>query len=371
MTPQPIAPQYLSLRPLDPLFFRSGLPFALAEDNLAASHFPPYPSVLAGALRTAYARQAGLPVEKIPAATQDLRIDRIAYHLDGRQLWLPLPLDYVQPKIQADPAHPRATLLQLQENPIALAGWLSSRPQKGSFAPAPDVTGKPRIVESIEDGLIAVEELLDYLEGKPPTELEAGWTRWSDHLLTEAKLGIEREDATRSAKEGRIYRVAMSRIPEQADIIVRLHGLDFSPWPEGVLKLGGEGKLAAYQLVSPDEIRSLTDLEQLHSEPTTRFKVYLSTPGVFSHPEGIPTLEPHLPSAGRIDFLGACTGRALSIGGWDLQARTPKAMTKAAPAGAIYAFETDQPLDLGPLQGICLSDIGPDQGFGRAFFAPL
>ncbi|HEC25711.1 MAG TPA: hypothetical protein ENI54_06865, partial [bacterium] len=39
---------------LDTLFFRDGKPFTMAENRWADTVFPPFPSVIYGALRSAY-----------------------------------------------------------------------------------------------------------------------------------------------------------------------------------------------------------------------------------------------------------------------------------------------------------------------------
>lgn len=44
----------ISLEAIDTLFFRDGKPFTMGEDNFASGIFPPAPSVLYGALRSAY-----------------------------------------------------------------------------------------------------------------------------------------------------------------------------------------------------------------------------------------------------------------------------------------------------------------------------
>jgi CRISPR-associated protein Cmr3 len=44
----------IELNPLDTLFFRDGKPFAMGEETWADGIFPPPPSVIYGALRTAW-----------------------------------------------------------------------------------------------------------------------------------------------------------------------------------------------------------------------------------------------------------------------------------------------------------------------------
>ena len=44
----------IQIDPLDTLFFRNGKPFTMGEETWADAVFPPYPSVVYGALRSAY-----------------------------------------------------------------------------------------------------------------------------------------------------------------------------------------------------------------------------------------------------------------------------------------------------------------------------
>ena len=44
----------IQIDPLDTLFFRDGKPFTMGEDSWASGIVPPYPSVIYGALRSAY-----------------------------------------------------------------------------------------------------------------------------------------------------------------------------------------------------------------------------------------------------------------------------------------------------------------------------
>lgn len=47
----------IEMKPLDTLFFRDSKPFSRGEDTWADTIFPPYPSTVYGALRTAWFKQ--------------------------------------------------------------------------------------------------------------------------------------------------------------------------------------------------------------------------------------------------------------------------------------------------------------------------
>ena len=83
---------------LDTLFFRDGKPFTMGEETWADGVFPPYPSVLYGALRTWYiANHPDGISQRLIDESAGIRISSLHYRLPSG-LHLPLPLDFVEPK---------------------------------------------------------------------------------------------------------------------------------------------------------------------------------------------------------------------------------------------------------------------------------
>ncbi|MEZ4955201.1 MAG: type III-B CRISPR module-associated Cmr3 family protein [Saprospiraceae bacterium] len=91
----------LTIQPLDTLFFRDGKPFARGDETWADSTFPPNPSVIYGAMRTALATVEGkeIPFGDVPErlGTENFSIKNIYYRIDKKN-YLPLPLDFVEYK---------------------------------------------------------------------------------------------------------------------------------------------------------------------------------------------------------------------------------------------------------------------------------
>ena len=83
----------------DTVFFKDGKPFTMGEDTWASGTFPPPPSVFYGMLRTAYAAQNNIALNKIEEETKDLRISSILLKLENeKHLLFPYPTDLFQAK---------------------------------------------------------------------------------------------------------------------------------------------------------------------------------------------------------------------------------------------------------------------------------
>lgn len=362
----------LQLEALDTLFFRDGKPFSMGEETWADGLFPPAPSVLYGAIRSCYAMQHKIPYAEIESATERLEICGIYLRFEGKRNgnYLPLPRDYGEFKSKTDGQryterrgeYTELVRLSAQEELAKNldVGRVASSLQTGNQW----LLGSPLPAEPIEtltDAWMGEEDFTDYVCGQAPPHIKG---KRLQHLVPEeAKVGIARDRYTRSAAEGRLYRVGMRRLA-QVHLRVRFRGLDFGEIATGMMKLGGEGKIARFR-----NLAHHTDLTpwvwEYPEEAVKRFKVYLSTPAILE--QSIPDLERHLGI--KADFLGACSGKAIPIGGFDMKRRRPKPMRLAAPAGSVYLFESDSPIALQPLQGLSLSDFLPEQGFGIAYFA--
>lgn len=375
--------QLLKITPNDPLFFRDGKPFTWGEETFADGIFPPYPSVMYGAIRTAYAAQQGLAVEDIIPQSKDFRISAIMMVCEEGTIqgtFLPLPLDWVEPKgkdlaelaEERKGKYSRFTPLIAYQGLSAIAGpaAASSLTSQESllFAPA-DLSQE---VETVSDGLMSLRQFKDYLGAQLTDEIRG--RKISASLQEESKIGIGRENATRTAAKGKLYRVPLNRTLGFS-FLVKIEGLDMSKHPKGVLKLGGEGKTASYELITdPRAVKksigiSFSGPDTEASQGTKSFKVYVSSPAFFD--KGYPDLQKHLGI--EAELRGQCVGKYLSIGGYDIEKNRPKAMRKAVPAGSIFVFESQTPISFSDisLQGISLSDDRAEQGFGISYFAAL
>ena len=349
----------LLMRPLDTLFFRDGKPFSLGENSWADGIFPPFPSVLYGALRTWYISNhtSAFSAEAIEESA-GIKILGIQYRLPkGRHL--PMPLDCVTPKDKNVVEQNReekektyqAVALEFKEQ----SGSLSNHPLPGLLLPPEGLE-----VESLDDGLISNEgDLESYLQGTL-TELKV--KRLKDYAPSEPKVGIGRDNATNTATDSMLYRVGMRRASSFELLVeAELPGEHGAP-ASMMVKLGGEGKVVALE-PSQERIRISEDAVVLRPGG---FKLYFSTPAIFNK-----GWKPDLPF--EAELLAAVVGKPLHIGGFDMAARNgrgyPKPMYKAVPAGSVYYYRTNESPEtiMQRLHGKALSDMMPEQGFGIAY----
>lgn len=339
------------LQPLDVLFLRGNKLFGDAG-SYGESLIPPWPSVAAGALRS---RMMADDPSLTAAALQDpARFTLTGFHLarrlaDGRVEALhALPADLL-----AQEKAGVTTLRQLQ--PRALATGI----QSSAALPLLPVLAEGSNRQKVTGGLWLTEQgWAQYLSGKLPNiqQLVASKDLWQ----LDARVGVGLNADTRSADDGKLFTVQAIALRKACDprrkdgppaCDVGFIASTNTVLPQsGLLRLGGDGRAAAIsQASSPPAPHPL-------GEGSTRFKLVLTTPGIF--PEGwkLPGLDAsnmwHLPGGATARLVSAAVPRAETISGWDLAARkpdgsrypngAPKPAQRVAPTGSVYWFEAFQ-----------------------------
>ena len=337
---------------LDTLFFRDGKPFTMGLETWADGVFPPYPSVVYGALRSAYFANQ---IKDLSKANQEddptagLVIKGLFLKIE-HDLCLPLPLDCVEDKDKKRNDN-RVFPLALKENTM-----ISSVPTSYILKDNGD-----NEVENVREGYLNDLDFKRYLDA---TIEEFYYIKLSDYVYAEEKVGIAKDRYSNTAEKGKLYRVALRRL-KNVSIIVDFEGLDL---PEtGFIKLGGEGKAATY--------KSIDNLPDFSSKlQGNRFKLYISTPAILKKgwlPSWIDTdtLEGTYQGL-KLKLLSAAVGKYTSIGGFDVERGRPKPMKRAVPAGSVYYFELlegnlEKVKDLMHCRSI--SEYNAEQGFGISF----
>lgn len=372
----------LKIDALDTVFFRDGKPFSLGEETWAEGLFPPYPSVFYGALRSGYFSQFPNELRKANTAedpTRHLKITRLHFWLDNEPHWI-CPLDYVQEQEMYDP---RNFLLQMESVPKTT---ITSYPLAYWLTPPTEC-----MVENI-DGLLDAYTMEQYLLKNNP---HAPIKPWKEYLQTEPKVGIRRDKNTNSTQEGMLYRVGMVRPAyqdtieddkinptERLSVIVAFEGLPhLDQFPAtGFLKLGGEGKAVAYEVMSNQH-----PIPSQLVEGQSIFKLILNTPAIFNKGwlpawlDFVPerqTYEGQVPlkhnQSAKVTLLAATIGKPISIGGFDMKKKLPKSMYKAVPAGAVYYFRLEDVSQASQVQQALhlntISEVKASEGFGLTFF---
>lgn len=351
----------IKITPLDSLFFRDPRPFTMGEDNIAANLFPQIPgSALLGAFRTAYAAEKNISLEEIREKTAVVNINYLGLMLDGEPVY-PIPADCIGEK-------DKIVLLNLIDNND------SSNPFSKLL-----VANTTRKTEDISGYRFKADDLKKYWL-KSSDILLKNLSLLSDYYTHEPKLGIARKKDTRTTREGALYRVSMVRAEgknkqRQTNVFAGLQGIEIQH--KGFIRLGGEGKAAAYEV--EQFIHPKTPDWQAEFNG---FKIYLATPAIFKQGYLPEWLDPES-LKGEIDGFKikletAAFGRFIPYGGFDLEQNKPKPVSKAIPAGSVYYFtcidasQNEQAYIAirNYFQTQRFTDLNANEGLGWAFVGP-
>ncbi|WP_286886072.1 type III-B CRISPR module-associated protein Cmr3, partial [Aneurinibacillus sp. UBA3580] len=314
----------LKIQALDPLFFRDGKPFTMGEDAGAESMFPPVPSVFYGALRTLYFSEHPelfMYIKENKLFNTDADSTKY-FHLRGAFLeefgepLFPLPYDCVNP----DGEEGTAYLLQLEPNEL-----ISSRT-------LPMVLRSPieGQVENMDGAVMTLGTFLEYLHGQSTM---FGYKEVADSIVKESKTGIGLNQDRRSTEDGKLYRLSMVRMEPKHEYQKQSSPLSFvldydrlTLPAQGVMRLGGEGRLASFEQVEPFVIPA-------PALSGNRFKLYFATPSFFRRGWLPKWIDPHTLTGEYkgigLKLLSVAAGKYVPIGGFDMNKNRPKTMRRA------------------------------------------
>ncbi len=362
----------VEIQPFDSLFFRNGKPFSMGEEVWGGGMFPPPPSVVYGALRTAFfsrnlaqlsqANEAGDVSLKL--RIRQVLLSKLSSESGKTEVYFPCPFDVVESKNRAG-----------TQALLSLTKWagISSHPTQHLLT-VKDQNILP--VNSLGGGhWISLNQFKAYLlYGDAPAPYPA-----SAFMIPEPKIGIQKSRASGKAADGMLYRVGMTRPQSGVGLYVDWVAEDsgFQLSEAGFLKLGAEGKSASFQQ-SPLSI----DIKAPQIEGNV-IKLVFTTPAVFEHGWLPGSIDPKTRKGAwggePVEVLTAAFNRAAYQGGFSMKATKnqpfgPKPMRKAVPAGAVYYIRIDGDVQqaVESLHGQCLSDYDADQqGFGLAFVGSI
>lgn len=334
------------IEPNDVLMFRDGKPFAGGDDHFARGSFPPPPSTIYGALRSHILSVKSGEFEtfknehaKIPKEITDeigtsselgtLAITQfgVAKNNEGQiNQHFPIPTDIAKEK-----GKDNGSFYILKPNSIVNDNILTDLP-----AGLHNVWCATEDALEAASGFLSKDEMIRYLQGEPPkTAMEA-----KAIYQTEERTGIRKSRQTRSVYEGGLYSVEYFRMKKDYGLALEVEGSKLLP-KSGILRLGGDHRSAHYYTCSWKEIDTKPIKDKIAKDK--KFKIILLTPVIFKKgwlPDGIDsnTFEGAINSV-KVKMVGACVGKPIGIGGFDIAKGMPKIMNKAVPAGSVYYFE--------------------------------
>ncbi len=384
---------YLSITPHDPVIARDGRPFGIGQGIRMRSLDWPYPSVLAGSLRTMLGKMNGGSFnERVVELLKAVQISGPMPLIKG-QIYLPAPKDILvkdaDDKRQAYAIRPMEMKVDegcdLPEGFIPamlpesvqddfkpaevpsfwsvemMTKWLTN-PKGSSF----DAPPHPDEIEA-EDGFQNLPEK------EPRTHVKIDPSRGAseDRMLFET-IGLDL--SLNGQKDGIQLAARVESDGEFGDLAAKIDTFH---------SLGGERRLAYWKTEVAQEGWICPDDVAKALEGKTRIRMVLATPAIFDDGwkpgwlNGWPEDQApsYWPKGLKLKLVSACTDRWKPISGWSLEkgCRGPKAIRRLVPAGSVYFFEVlGNAVDAGDLaKELWMKPVSDDDqdrqdGFGLA-----
>jgi CRISPR-associated protein Cmr3 len=367
----------LFLEPMDVWLFRDGKPFDADGSRRAESMFPPYPSVIQGAIRTYELNRLGIDVNDSGAVIQ-----AVGDAEDYKELRIRGPVVVKENKGELVRYYPQpADALSVDvENHTMLRNGAPQPHPEGVITNMPmrmDLIGLDDPAIKGESGLwLSEDELAKYILGQPAkgepadresADLEPANRKSADRnhvnnfFMVENRIGIGMDNARRAVKTGKLFEVGFIRPKPGVGLYVEIEG--YTDWPEsGILRLGGESRTARFR-----QVPALKCLYENNKQLGKLFNLYFTTPAYLK--EGWTTnwnqffTQP-------VRLLSAAVNRYESLGGFDYARKDHKPARRYIPAGSVYTFRVEGNTET-QLHTDLITEYGLEIGFGQVIAYPL
>lgn len=219
----------------------------------------------------------------------------------------------------------------------------------------------------------------------------------------EARLGIARNNMTRTVEAGMLYQTKHVRPRQEVSVEIDVVGLSADDHlSTGIVRLGGEGRGAAYEVenlsLDTDEVSSVSQLLSQELKPVSNVSTARGIILMLLTPMSLNLSEAYCPLPGfKIEEAAEGTvwkgvlqgvnlslhcvmqGKAIREGGWDLANNRPRDVMSFAPSGSVYYLTVDNGDIQGAINAIHLTQIGEksenakklsdDEALGRGLVA--
>lgn len=363
----------LQLHPHDTWFFRESRPHDAVGASELSSLFPPPIRTLAGALRTFLGECIGIDWQTLTTPLADFDFQQAlgnAHDLGQLQLngsWI----CYKGQRLYPAPHY----LMQKDKDLQKLIIGKAVRCDLGTVR-LPAMPDGHKGYKNLEQRWLTAGGMVKCLNGDTPNQDEV---ISAEQLFShEARLGIARDNATRSVQDGKLYQTRHLRL--QDDVSLELVAKNLHPalinalstnTGSSILRLGGEGRMAGLQVQHHSEA-----LPFAKDRKTETVLLHLITAADFNgqlFPEHFNKTEHNGHTVWQGDINGielmieaAVIGKVHREGGWDMQNHKPRPVKSFIPAGSAWYCRLTQPYDWQTLNK-CLHGhcIGHDTALGR------
>lgn len=303
----------------DPVFFRDGKPFTMGQQVHTSGIFPPYPSVIQGALRSAYFsyNPDEVPSEHSPDSTEEAEFSAPLL-CRNRELLFTLPADLLPTEDE---------LLPLKLKSRKDAGFVSRLPE---LTPYFLESGTHEKINATQYSFLTGLGMATYLAGEKVSARQYLNLRAENLLFEESRVGIGRTPYE-VFEEGQFYRMTRVRLAEQMQFYLGIRNLSLPN--KGLLTLGSEGVSGSFQKLPKPLLLPVYDLK---FDRTKIYRLYVASPLITA--AASPCIPDCLRETG-IELLSYTMARPAAVGGWDMKLNRPKAVRYAIPAGAVFYFK--------------------------------
>jgi len=309
---------YIKIKPTDSLFFGGGKPFKAGANSWSDSSFLPNPSVIWGALFSVLFLEGKVKITD----KEKLQIKNIyLYNEEQTSILTPAPLDIFVDSDGKNYISKYKDVDFISNYPLSIISDIDTDNE----------------VKPLENHFIEINSLYQHYTKKYSKNLIL--YNFDEVFVKDYKIGIKINPKTKTAEDKHLYRIDLIQFKNEWSFLIE-YECDVEFHKSGILKLGGEGKTAQYSKIDePIGLQTANAyknqlLEELESKKY--FKVLFKTPAYFKcgwqlEHDGL---------------LCANVGKAISIGGWDMEKKESKPMKKYISAGSIYVFKKNGKIEL-------------------------
>ena len=351
----------LFLSPMDVWLFRDGRPFDAGSIHRAESMFPPYPSVIQGALRTHQLTIKNVDVNDKAAVVAT--VGDVNY-LKGLTVRGPFVAKKQGKEITLYFSQPSDSVVSIGKNIETEEDefWLTPASRQAQ----PDTLKTSQTLsllgfrdeggKQIESLWLDNDSLQKYLNNQSVRATKAG-----ELFLREQRVGIGM-NPERVVKDGMLYEAEFIRPKENIGLVVDMSYAD-SEWSQpGVLHIGGERRMAYFEQATISLPTANPKIKK-----SAGFKVYFATPAFFNEGWKPATWSKFFDGLKEDDLLAAAVNRYETIGGFDWSAdsnheNAHRPARRFVPAGSVYYFKNSGNVSL---KTESITDYGAEIGFGQ------
>lgn len=324
---------------IDTLFFRESRPMdALGE---AQSIFPPPVRTLAGAVRTLVGEHFKVRWHEF---NQKQGEHPLATHIGDSESLGRLRFQGAWLALAGQRLYPAPLHLLVKDNKLSGQLRLSKHTtwcDLGKNVRLPELpSAEAKGSKPLENAWLTVQGLTAVLQGKLPEDTDI--KKASELFQRESRLGIARNNATRSVQQGLLYQTQHIRPHPELSIELDVQGLPTEMPTQAIVRLGGEGRTASLYAKQPSNAFPPAEVSG------STFALYLLTPlyapahlGLQRQQHGVTTVWRGTLNGIALTLHGAITGKAQRVGGWDAAANKPRPVKSLVPAGSVFFCSVD------------------------------